>query len=77
MNKKHGTHGHDLALTIVIDGESAEDLLAVGVDDLIDLLHKKLYVKKKDIVKMFFKEIYKENGHYVWVTYDDYKRVKK
>lgn len=43
---------------IVIDGDSADELFAVGVKDLMnDLLPKQMFVKKKDIVKCRFEEI--------------------
>ena len=46
-----------MKLILVIDGDSADELCAVGPEDLMHLLNKNLYIKKKDIVKIFFEEI--------------------
>lgn len=44
-------------LTIVIDGESADDLMAAGPNDLVDyFLPEGLRVKKKDIKVVAFNE---------------------
>lgn len=43
-------------LVIVIDGDSYDELFAVGPDDLMDLLVEKLYVKREDIKKCWFEK---------------------
>lgn len=48
--------------TIIIDGESANELFAVGVNDLLyAFLKKRLHVNHKDVVKIHFEEI-RQNG---------------
>lgn len=58
-----------MKVVIVIDGESAEDLAAVGTGDLLNhFLPKGLKVNKKDIAKIQIEEIKNKEGKIISVS---------
>ena len=77
MNKKHNSAGHDLSATIIIDGESAEELAAIGTYEIVQYLKKCLKVKQKDIKRINLSEKYVEKGVITTEIYGKYERDRK
>ena len=64
-----------VTFSIVIDGDSADELWAVGVDDIMMWLPKKLKVKMEDIKQVQFKIKY-PSGETGWDSESYYRDVQ-
>lgn len=66
-----------MALTIIIDGLSEEELHAVGPKDIITLLNRNMFVRPADVQAVQFVRLDEDDPSTVWVHPDNYVRPDK